>query len=267
MKLADKIAIVTGASRGIGKEIGLAFAREGADVVVTCSASVDTAKDVAAEIEAIGQKSLVIQADVADKQKVEAMVRQVVSQFGRVDILVNNAGMSVVGASVELEEEKWRRGIDVMLSGVFFCSQVAGREMIARKYGKIINIASVNGIGAFPERSCYGSAKAGVMGMTKSLGCEWAKYGINVNAIAPGYIETGLVEDLIEKGVLDKKELAGRTPAHRLGTCDDIAKAAVFLASDDASYIVGHTLVVDGGWSSYGYLESWLKLKNLPRAD
>lgn len=258
MKLADKIAIVTGASRGIGREIALAFAREGADVAITCSASVDAANEVAAEIAALGRQALVIKADVADRQKVEDMVRQVVDRFGRVDILVNNAGMSVVGASAELEEEKWRRGIDVMLSGVFFCSQAAGREMIARKYGKIINIASVNGIDAFPERSCYGSAKAGVMGMTKSLGCEWARHGVNVNGIAPGYIETNLVEDLIEKGVLDEKELAGRTPAGRLGTCDDIAKAAVFLASDDASYIVGHTLVVDGGWSAYGYLESWL---------
>jgi NAD(P)-dependent dehydrogenase (short-subunit alcohol dehydrogenase family) len=259
MRLKDKVSIVTGASRGIGRAIALAFAREGSDVVLNCSASVKAAEEVAQEIEGLGRRALVIQADVADKAKVDEMVKKVVAAFGRVDILVNNAGMSVVGESAELEESRWRRGIDVMLTGVFFCSQAAGREMIKQKYGKIINIASINGIGAFPERVCYSSAKAGVMQLTRVLGCEWARYNINVNAVAPGYTRTELVEDLVKKGTLDEETLRGRTPLGRLAECEEIADAAVFLASEESKYMEGQTIVVDGGWSSYGFLESWLE--------
>lgn len=258
MRLKDKVSLVTGASRGIGKAIALAFAREGADVALNCSASVELAEEVAREIKGLGQRAMVIQADVANKAEVDEMVNKVVDEFGKVDILVNNAGMSVVGASAELEESRWRRGIDVLLTGVFFCSQAAGKEMIKRRNGKIINITSINGIGAFPERVCYGSAKAGVMQLTRALGCEWAGYNINVNAIAPGYVKTHLIEDLVEKGILDVEELATRTPSGRLGECEEIADAAIFLASEESKYIVGQTIVVDGGWSSYMYLESWL---------
>jgi 3-oxoacyl-[acyl-carrier protein] reductase len=258
MRLKDKIALVTGASRGIGRAIALALAREGADVVLNCSTSVKSAQEVAQEIKGLRRRALVIRADVANKAEVDEMVEKVVDKFSKVDILVNNAGMAVVGTSAELEEGVWRRGIDVLLTGVFFCSQAAGKEMIKRRSGKIINIVSINGIGAFPERACYGSAKAGVMQLTRTLGCEWAKYNINVNAIAPGYIRTHLVEDLVEKGILDVEELATRTPSGRLGECEEIADAAIFLASEESKYIVGQTIVVDGGWSSYMYLESWL---------
>jgi 3-oxoacyl-[acyl-carrier protein] reductase len=258
MRLKGKVSLVTGASRGIGKSIALALAREGADIALNCSASVDAAKAVAEEIRRLGQRATIIQADVASKIEVEAMVKKVLDEFGKIDILVNNAGMSVVGASEELEENRWRRGIDVMLTGVFFCSQAAGREMIKQKSGKIINIASVNGIGAFPERVCYSCAKAGVMQLTKVLGCEWAKYNINVNAVAPGYVNTYLVEELAEKGTLDVEELATRTPVGRLAEPEEIAAAVIYVASDDSKYMQGHTLVIDGGWLAYGYLESWL---------
>lgn len=259
MRLKDKVSLVTGASRGIGRAIALALTREGADVALNCLASVELAEEVAREIKGLGRRAMVVQADVADKAGVDEMVKKVVDEFGKIDILVNNAGMSVVGASAELEESRWRRGIDVMLTGVFFCSQAAGKEMIKRRHGKIINIASVNGIGAFPERLCYGSAKAGVMQLTRVLGCEWARYNINVNAIAPGYIKTHLVEDLIEKGKLDEEMLSVRTPLGRLGECEEIADAVLFLASEESKYIVGQTIVVDGGWSAYMYLESWLE--------
>jgi NAD(P)-dependent dehydrogenase (short-subunit alcohol dehydrogenase family) len=258
MRLKDKVSLVTGASRGIGRAIALALAREGADVALNCSKSVTEAEAVAQEIKALGRRVTVVQADVAEKAAVSEMVKRVLDEFGRVDILVNNAGMSVVDASAELEESRWRRGIDVMLTGVFFCSQAVGKEMINGGGGKIINIASVNGIGAFPERACYGSAKAGVMQLTRTLGCEWARYNINVNAIAPGYIKTQLVEDLLAKGVIDESELARRTPAGRLGECEEIADAVIFLASEQSKYIIGQTIVVDGGWSAYMYLESWL---------
>jgi 3-oxoacyl-[acyl-carrier protein] reductase len=259
MRLKDKISLVTGASRGIGKTIALALAREGAAVVLNCSASVEAAGEVAEEIRGLGRPATVIRADVASKSEVDTMVKRVVNEFGKIDILVNNAGMSVVGASEELEEKRWRRGIDVMLTGVFFCSQAVGREMIKYGGGKIINIASINGIVAFPERVCYSCAKAGVIQLTKVLGCEWARYNINVNAIAPGYVNTYLVEDLVAKGALDREELATRTPLGRLAEPKEIADAVIFLASEESKYMEGQTIVVDGGWTAYGYLESWLK--------
>jgi len=258
MRLKDKVSLVTGASRGIGRSIALALAKEGSNVAVNYATSSKAAGEVAEEIRGLGRKSLSIQADVADKSAIDAMVKKVISEFGKIDILVNNAGMSVVGASEELEEERWRRGIDVMLTGAFFCSQSAGREMIKRGGGKIINIASVNGIGAFPERVCYSCAKAGVMQLAKVLGCEWARYNINVNAVAAGYVRTNLVEDLVEKGTLDIHEISNRTPIGRLAEPEEIAAAVIFLASEDSKYMEGQTLVIDGGWSAYGYLESWL---------
>ena len=263
MRLKGKAALVTGASRGIGRAVALALAKEGADVVVNCSSSVPEANKVTREIKKLGRRSFSIKSDVADKAAVEKMVKEVINHFGSLDILVNNAGMAIVSPSEKLEESLWRRGIDVMLTGVFFCSQAAGKVMIKQRSGKIINIASINGLEAFPERAAYGSAKAGVMQLTRTLGCEWAKYNINVNAIAPGYIKTQLVTDLLEKGVYNEKELARRTPAGRLGECDDVADAVVFLASEESKYIIGQTIVVDGGWSAYGYLESWLKNESI----
>jgi 3-oxoacyl-[acyl-carrier protein] reductase len=259
MRLQKKVALVTGASRGIGRAIALDLAREGADVALNCSASVEAAGKVEKEIKRLGRRAIVIQADVSNKAAVEQMVKEVVAQLGKIDILVNNAGMSVVGPSAELEENIWRRGIDVMLTGVFFCSQAAGKEMIKQKSGKIINIASINGIIAFPERACYCSAKAGVMALTKVLGSEWAQYNVNVNAIAPGYVETELVTSLASQGTLNVNELASRTPSKRLTKCEDVADTVIFLASEDSKSIVGQTIVVDGGWTAYGYLESWLK--------
>jgi 3-oxoacyl-[acyl-carrier protein] reductase len=259
MRLEGKAALVTGASRGIGKAIALSLAKEGADVAINCSTSLKEAKEVAREISGLGRRAIVVQADVADKAAVDEMVEKVVADLGRIDILVNNAGMAIVAASAELEEERWRRGIDVMLTGVFLCSQAAGKEMIKQKSGKIVNIASINGIDAFPERACYCSAKAGVMALTKVLGCEWARYDINVNAVAPGYVETDLVSNLAEKGVLDINELADRTPKGKLAAPGDVADTLVFLASEDSKHIVGQTIVVDGGWTAYGYLQSWLR--------
>jgi len=258
MRLKDKVSLVTGAGRGIGEAIARRLSEEGARVVIS-DIDLPAAESVARELKNSGRDALAIKADVADKGQVDEMIKKAVDEFGSIDILVNNAGMSVVGASEELEEKRWRQGIDVMLTGVFFCSQAAGKEMIKQKSGKIINIASVNGIGAFPERVSYGSAKAGVIQLTRTLGCEWARYNINVNAVAPGYVNTYLVRDLAEKGVLDVAELANRTPAGRLAECEEVADAVVFLASEDSKYIVGQTIVVDGGWSAYMYLESWLE--------
>lgn len=258
MRLLNKVCIVTGGSRGIGEAIAVRMAGEGAKVALVAR-NPTLAQSVADSLNRSGKTAVAIKADVAEKADVDLMVERVLETYGKVDILVNNAGMSVVGASVDLEENRWREGIDVMLNGVFFCSQAAGKVMIKQQYGKIINIASVNGIVAFPERACYCAAKAGVMALTKVLGCEWARYNINVNAVAPGYVETDLVKNLAAQGTLDVKELAKRTPAGRIAESSEVADSVVFLASDESRYIQGQTIVVDGGWTAFGYLESWLE--------
>jgi len=258
-RLGGKAALVTGASRGIGRAIALALAKEGSDVAVNCSSSVVEAEKVVHEITKLGRHAFIVKADVANKTAVTEMVNEMVKRFGKIDILVNNAGMATVNPSEKLEENLWRRGIDVMLNGVFFCCQAAGKEMIRQKSGKIINIASINGIVAFPERACYCSAKAGVMALTKVLGVEWAKHNINVNAVAPGYVKTELLDNLVSQRKLNVKELIGRTPSGKLTSVEDVAEAVLFLASEASNSINGQIIVIDGGWTSYGYVESWLQ--------
>jgi NAD(P)-dependent dehydrogenase (short-subunit alcohol dehydrogenase family) len=258
MRLSDKVAIVTGSGRGIGEAIVTKLCAEGAKGVIT-DIDLPAAQGVSARLNSAGYQTLAVKANVGNKAEVVAMVNAAVEAFGRVDILVNNAGMAVVGASEDLEENRWRSGMDVMLNGTFFCSQAAGKEMIKQKYGKIINIASVNGIVAFPERACYCAAKAGVMALTKVLGSEWARYNINVNSIAPGYVETDMVKNLASQGTLDTRELETRTPMGRMARASEIADIVVFLASEESKYIEGQTIVADGGWTAFGYLESWLK--------
>ena len=258
MRLQDRVAVVTGAGRGIGEAIAARLYEEGARIVVS-DIDLPAAQRVSARLNKEGKRTMAVKADVSNKAEAEAMVKATVEAFGKVDILVNNAGLSVVGASVDLEEGLWRTGIDVMLNGVFFCCQAAGREMIRQRSGKIISIASVNGIVAFPERACYCSAKAGVMALTKVLGSEWARFNINVNAVAPGYVETDMVRDLADRGVLDAGELASRTPMGRMARSTEVADCVVFLASDESGYIEGQTIVLDGGWTAFGYVESWLR--------
>ncbi len=258
MRLQDKVAIVTGAARGIGAAISARLCAEGARVVIS-DIDLAGAQATSSQLNSAGHRTLALKANVGSKVEVEQMVKSAVDAFSRVDILVNNAGLSVVGASIDLEEARWRTGMDVMLNGVFFCSQAAGRHMIQQKSGKIVNIASVNGIVAFPERACYCAAKAGVMALTKVLGCEWARYNINVNSVAPGYVETDLVRNLASQGTFDVQEVATRAPAGRMANPSEIADCVVFLASEESKYIQGQTIVVDGGWTAFGYLESWLQ--------
>jgi NAD(P)-dependent dehydrogenase (short-subunit alcohol dehydrogenase family) len=258
MRLKDKVAIVTGSGRGIGEAIASRLCAEGASVTI-CDIDLPSAQNTSSRLNGEGYKTIALKCDVSKKTEIEAVVKATVEKFGSADILVNNAGMSVVGASVDLEESRWRTGMDVMLNGVFFCSQAVGKQMIKQKSGKIVNIASVNGIVAFPERACYCAAKAGVMALTKVLGCEWARYNINVNAIAPGYVETDLVKNLAKQGTLSVNELANRTPLGRLAGSTEIADGVVFLASEESKYMEGQTIVIDGGWTAFGYVESWLK--------
>lgn len=255
MKLKDKVALVTGGSRGIGRAICLAFAAQGAVVAVNAT-TFEGADKTAEEIRRQGGRSIAIKANVADPQDVNAMVEKVFSELGRLDILVNNAGISMAKPSAEISLEDWNRAIDIDLNGVFYCSQVAGRQMLKQNSGNIINMSSMYGMVVAPGRAAYSTSKGGINAMTKVLGVEWAKNNIRVNAICPGYIMTELVTDLIGQGILDESKLNGRCPMGRLGNVDEVARVAVFLASNESSYITGQTIVVDGGWSVYGYITS-----------
>ena len=244
MRFEGKVALVTGASRGIGRAIALALAAEGADVAVNYAGSEAAAKEVAAEIEAMGRKAFVIQADIASTEASTAMVDAVVKEFGRVDVLVNNAGITRDGLLMRMKEEDWDAVITTNLKGVFNCTKAAIKYIMKQKSGNIVNISSIVGVMGNAGQANYCAAKAGVIGFTKATAKEVAARGIRVNAIAPGFIKTDMTSVLSEKVV--EAMLAG-IPLNRLGETEDIAKAVLFLASSDANYITGQTLHVDGG--------------------
>jgi 3-oxoacyl-[acyl-carrier protein] reductase len=247
--LAGQVAIVTGAGRGIGKAIAHRFAREGADIGVL-DVNAETAVAVATEIRELGRRAVVAAADVSDPDAVQAAVQDVVAELGGLDVLVNNAGVEARAPFLELTPEDWRRQLDVNLSGTFFCMQTAAREMARRSYGRIVNLSSVAGLIGPIDLAAYGAAKAGIVGLTRAAALDLADYGITVNAIAPGPIETDLM-----LGVWTAEALRER-PQHgaiaRFGTVDEIAHTALFLASPDSGFITGVTVAVDGGASAAG---------------
>ncbi|MCQ2372502.1 MAG: 3-oxoacyl-[acyl-carrier-protein] reductase [Phascolarctobacterium sp.] len=244
MRLEGKKALVTGASRGIGKAIALALAAEGADVVVNYAGSKAAAEAVAAEIEAMGRKALVVQADISSNEAATAMVDQAVKEFGRIDILVNNAGITRDGLLMRMKEEDWDAVLTTNLKGVFNCTKAAVKYMMKQKAGHIVSISSVVGLTGNAGQANYAAAKAGVIGFTKAVAKEVAARGITVNAVAPGFIQTDMTAVLNEKQV---EAMLATIPLKKLGQPEDIAKAVIFLASDDANYITGQTLHVDGG--------------------
>ena len=253
MKLNNKVAIITGASKGIGKGIAIAYAKEGATVILA-SRSMDLLSAIADSINNNGGQALAMKVDVRRSESIQAVVDTAVEKFGRLDIMVNNAGISMAHPSEELAPEDWVRAVETDLSGVFYGCQSAGRQMMIQGGGCIINITSVYGIVAAPLRAAYCSSKAAANMLTKVLASEWAAKKIRVNAIAPGYIRTELVMGLVERGIMPVDAIEKRTPQGRMGEVTDVLGAALFLASEEASFVTGSILTIDGGWTAYGYL-------------
>jgi 3-oxoacyl-[acyl-carrier protein] reductase len=243
MLLKDKIAIVTGAAQGIGKAISINFARDGATVVIA-DVDIGGANAVVAEIESIGKSALALSVDVSCSREVEEMTARALDKFKKIDILVNNAGITRDSFLIRMSDENWSRVIEVNLNGAFNCCREVAKAMIKNRSGKIINIASVVGLTGNKGQVNYAASKAGLIGLTKSLARELAGRGINVNAIAPGFIETTMTKELPDS--LKEKTL-GKIPLARAGTVEDVAKAALFLASMHADYITGQVINVDGG--------------------
>ncbi|BCU82158.1 beta-ketoacyl-ACP reductase [Polycladomyces abyssicola] len=246
--LTGKVAIVTGGSRGIGRAVSLRLARAGADVAVVFAGNREKAEAVVGEIQEMGRRSVAIQADVSQAEQVDAMVKQVIEAFGRIDILVNNAGITRDNLLLRLKEEDWDAVLSTNLKGVFLCTKAVTRQMMKQRFGRIINISSVVGLIGNPGQANYVAAKAGVIGLTKTAARELASRGITVNAVAPGFIETDMTAVLGEE---TREQMLGQIPLGRFGSAEDVAGAVAFLASDDAAYITGQTLNVDGGMVTY----------------
>lgn len=244
MLLANKTALVTGASRGIGRATALELAKAGAKVAVNYAGNRAAAEEVVAMIEAAGGQAFMVQADVGDAAAVDAMVKAVVEKFGSIDILVNNAGITRDNLIMRMKEEDWDAVIHTNLKGIFNCTKLVSKVMMKQRYGRIVNMTSVVGVMGNAGQSNYAAAKAGVIGFTKSMAKELASRNINVNAVAPGYIATDMTADLPEQA---KTDLQSQIPLQRLGNPADVASAVLFLVSPGADYITGQTLHVDGG--------------------
>lgn len=250
LELTSKTAVVIGGTSGIGLTLARGLAQAGANVVPTGRRQ-DLVRSAADEVRALGRKSLAIASNVTERVSLQSLLSTVESEFGRVDILVNSAGITKRTPTIEVSEDEWNGILETNLTGTLRACQIFGQKMIQRKYGRIINIASVSSERGFFEVAAYAASKAGVVSLTKTLAVEWAKYGVCVNAIAPGVFPTDLNKGLLN-GTPRGQEFLVRTPMRRFGNLEELVGAAVFLASDAASFVTGHVLAVDGGFLASG---------------
>jgi NAD(P)-dependent dehydrogenase (short-subunit alcohol dehydrogenase family) len=245
--LSGKVGIVTGGGRSIGKSLALALADEGADIVIATGHSMDSAEKVAEEIREKKRASLALKVDVSSRQDVQEMTSKVLEEFGKIDFLVNNAAINIFGPAEDFSLADWNKVLGVDLTGVFLCSQAVGRVMMEQGRGKIVNIASVGGMsGTYRKAVAYDASKAGVINLTRSLAVEWGKYHINVNAVAPGMIESDLTRKRLEDRSFSKY-FVERVPLQRIGRPEDLAGIVIFLCSHASDWITGQTIIADGG--------------------
>ncbi len=243
MSFKDRIALITGGSQGIGRACALALAEAGADVVVG-SRTLEKLNNVVAEIESLGRRALSAELDVSDNVQIHTVFQTVLQRFGRIDILVNNAGITKDMLLMRMKRQDWEAVLQTNLTGAFLCSQEAIKTMLRQKYGRIINISSVVGQSGNPGQANYAASKAGIVGLTKALALEVASRNITVNAVAPGFIETAMTEGLADSV---KAKLMEKIPLGRIGSDRDVAYGVRFLASDEASYVTGQVLNINGG--------------------
>jgi len=245
-EIPDNVAIVTGAARGLGKAMAIGLAKAGAAIVATDI--LDTSETIK-EIEKLGKKALGLKVDVSKKQDIEKMVQKTLEKFGRIDILVNNAGILRMGNAEAMEEEDWKKVIQVNLTGQFLCAQAVGKQMIKQKSGKIINIASIAGLGGYAQAVSYGASKAGIILMTKSLAVEWGQHNIQVNVICPGVFATDMTDNFLkDKQFIEM--IKAKIPLGRYATPEELIGTVIYLASKASNYMTGHALVIDGGWTA-----------------
>ncbi|WP_247000756.1 SDR family NAD(P)-dependent oxidoreductase [Halosolutus gelatinilyticus] len=248
----ERTVIVTGSTRGLGKRIATRFAENG-DNAVICSRSIEDCERVVDSIEANGGSAHAVEVDVSEKPSVETLIDETVDRFGRLDVLVNNAGINIRGPAEEISPEDWQQVVDVNLTGSFFCAQAAGARMIEQgDGGSIVNISSMMGSMGQQDRTPYNTTKGGVNNLTRCLAVEWAEHDIQVNALAPGYIMTEMVEQAQDETGFDKQDIRDRTPLDRFGTPDEVATCVEFLASRD-NFVTGEVLTADGGWTAFGW--------------
>lgn len=247
--LSGKVAVVTGAGRGMGRYMALDLARYGADIVL-CSRTLSELEQVGCEVEALGRKALVAPTDVGKIAEIERMTAMTVERFGRIDILVNNAGMNIPQWAEEVTEEAWDRIMNINVKGVFFCAQAVGKAMIRQKKGKIINISSQAGSVGLIKRAAYCSSKGAINQLTRVLALEWGKHHICVNALAPTFVETPMTRPMLEEKTF-REYVMGNILLGRLCKPEDLTGGLIFLASDASDMVTGHILHIDGGWTAH----------------
>ena len=243
MRLKDKVALITGGARGIGRAIGLTFAREGADIAVA-DVNLEIAQQTVLEIQSLGRKAMALEMDVTNYEKVEEGVNKILDKMGKVDILVNNAGITKDNLLLRMSQADWDAVINVNLKGTFNCIKAVSKPMIKQRSGRIISIASIIGLMGNPGQANYAASKAGISALTKTVAKELASRNVNANAVAPGFIQTEMTAKLPEDV---KKKMLEAIPLAKLGTPQDVANICLFLASDEASYITGQVITIDGG--------------------